>query len=184
MFSSCSSSSPSIRLTATSVCLKAAQGRTALQETCVPTRRHTGASTHLCAINRAVERLSSLHTASRFMFVFIPRRSHLSVMCKAVRRPSTHYTGQIFFLIHKGSGWCVTQVKSHALYFFQFFTSHIQTNKTLNTFILIHTKCQVYFYEDAPGISLLIGLASGEHSRTLKTFGPLKVVCFTQPSHS
>lgn len=88
------SSSSSIRSSATNVCSKAVQEHTAQQETCVHTKRHIEASTHLCAINRAVERPSSLHTASRFMSVFTPRRSHLSAMCKAVRRPLTHYTGR------------------------------------------------------------------------------------------
>lgn len=88
------SSSSSIRSSATSVCSKAAQGHTARRETCGHTRRPTGASTHSFAINRAVERPSSPHTASRFMSVFTPRRSPLSVMCKAVKRPLTHYTGK------------------------------------------------------------------------------------------
>lgn len=88
------SSSFSIRWSATSACSKAAQEHTARRETCGHTRRHTGASTHLCAINRAVERPFSPLTASRSMSVFTPRRSLLSVMFKAVRRPLTRYTGR------------------------------------------------------------------------------------------
>lgn len=87
-------SPPSIRWSATSACLKAAQGHTARRETCGHTRRHTGANTHSCVINRAVERPSSLLTASRSMFVSTPRRNHLSAMCKAVKRPSTRCTGE------------------------------------------------------------------------------------------
>lgn len=88
------SSPPSFRWSATSVCLRAAQGHTVRRGTCEHTRRHTVASIHSFVINRAVERPSSLHTVSRSMSVFTPRRSRLSVMCKAVRKPSTHYTGE------------------------------------------------------------------------------------------
>lgn len=86
--------SSSIRWSATNVCLKAAPGRTAPQETCGPTRRPTGASTPSFAISRAVGRPSSPHTASKFMFAFTPRRNRLSAMCKAVKKPLTHYTGK------------------------------------------------------------------------------------------
>lgn len=86
--------SSSVRWSATNVCLKAAPGRTAPQETCGPTRRPTGASTPSFAISRAVGRPSSLHTASKFMFAFTPRRNRLSAMCKAVKKPLTHYTGK------------------------------------------------------------------------------------------
>lgn len=84
----------SIRWSATSACLKAVHGRTARQETCGHTRRHTGASTRLCVISRAVERPFSPLTASRSTSVSTPRKSRSSAMCKAVRRRSTRCTGE------------------------------------------------------------------------------------------
>lgn len=82
------------RWSATSACLKAAHGHTARRGIWGLTRRHTGASTHSCVTNRAVERPSSPLTVSRSTFGFTPRKSRLSVMCKAVRRLSTRCTGE------------------------------------------------------------------------------------------
>lgn len=84
----------SLRWSVISALLRAARGPTARRATWGLTRKHTGANTHSSVISRAVERPSSPHTVSRSMSVCTPRRSPLSVMCKAVRRPSTLFTGQ------------------------------------------------------------------------------------------
>lgn len=81
------------RWSATSACSKAAQGRTARLETYEPTRRLTGESTRSCATSRAVEKPFSHRTASRSTSEFTLRRNRLSAMSRAVRRPSTPYTG-------------------------------------------------------------------------------------------